>query len=133
MKIFNSGEDSAWDKKVNFVDDNNTFVGYDMSRSCCEHADWFISNTEDNKPLENEKGEYINGIIDGLEDYFFDVLYFVNVEPQKDKDSGYTYLDSGGMVRFKIVAKDKEPLYLHIYNSHNGYYGHGFESGRVFP
>lgn len=123
MKIFDSGE-NGWDEKVNFVDDNNVLVGYDMAQSCCERADWFISKTEDNNYPENG-----NKITEGLEDYFFDKDYFVEVEPAQEGSDDYKYsvLDSGGMVRFKLIAQDKEPLYLHIYNSHNGFYGHGFE------
>ena len=36
MKIF---EDNI---KVNFVDENNVFVGYDMRQSCCEQAGYFF-------------------------------------------------------------------------------------------
>ena len=31
---------------VNFVDENNTLIGYDMSQCCCEDADWFISEAQ---------------------------------------------------------------------------------------
>lgn len=39
MKIFER------DGKINFVDENNVLLGYDMSQDCCEHADWFILDT----------------------------------------------------------------------------------------
>jgi hypothetical protein len=108
--------------KVNFVDINNVFVGYDLYPDCCEHADWFISKTEDkDAPLEN------NQIKEGLDDYIFDTKYFVDVELDKD-EYGYTCLEDGGMVRFKLIAKDKPDLFLHLYNSQNGYYSHGFQA-----
>lgn len=43
MKIFTK-ENSNWDSKVNFVDENNVVLGYDLSQDCCEHADWFIAD-----------------------------------------------------------------------------------------
>jgi hypothetical protein len=121
MKIFNKTEE--WSGKVNFVDDDNVLVGYSLTQACCEHADWFISTTEDNDVKED------NGIVD-VDGYFFDKNYFVEVEPKKEGSEDYRYsvLDEGGMVRFKLVAFGKPDLFLHLYNSHNGYYGHGFEA-----
>lgn len=43
-----------------------------------------------------------------------------------DKD-GYNELDAGGMVAFKLVNGAGDEKYLHLFNCHNGYYGHGFE------
>ena len=37
MKILEIGE------KINFIDENNVFVGYDLGQNCCENASWFIS------------------------------------------------------------------------------------------
>ena len=39
-------------------------------------------------------------------------------------------LEEGGLVIFKLQSLPTNPksdLYLHLYNSHNGYYSHGFE------
>jgi hypothetical protein len=33
--------------KVNFVDDKNMVVGYDMNRHCCEKASWSFSRVSD--------------------------------------------------------------------------------------
>ena len=114
MKIFNQVQ--PWPYKVNFIDHNNVGVGYDMQQSCCEHADWFISKTEQ---------EDINGgnFRDDLSEeqlryYTFDINYFVEVDAPG--------LDEGGMVRFKLNNLHGEVAYLHLFNSHNGYYGHGF-------
>jgi len=111
MKIFD--EQSVWRSKVNFVDENNVFLGYDMSQNCCEHADWFISDElvleyPNQGILENKK------VKDGLEKYRFDTEYF------KDYDDGELH-----MAIFKIINGENEK-YIHIFNSHNGFYSHGF-------
>lgn len=116
------------DGKINFVDENNVFVGYDTSQCCCERADWFISEKEE-RQLYNEKyQEYVfkDYPADELDKYIFDINYYII-------DSRLEWLDEGSLVRFKLVANPNHPesagcpeLYLHLYNCHNGYYGHGF-------
>jgi len=120
MKIFN--KDEGWESKVNFVDDNNVLVGYDTHQDCCEQAGWFLSLTEDNEIKEDT--------IKDVEGYQFDVKYFVDVEPKQEgcEDYKYSCLDSGRMIRFRLTLEGKPDVFLHIYNSHNGYYGHGFEA-----
>lgn len=105
------------DEKVNFVDLNNVFVGYDLFQECCERAGWFISNIEQINPIEG------NGIIDKLEDYFFDKEYFSETISEHKNDLEKEI----SMIKFKLTAENKQDLYLHIYNCHNGYYSHGFE------
>lgn len=115
MKIFNREE--TFSEKVNFADENNVCLGYDMSQSCCEDADWFISEKEENHVYGSDRNHIgLQGL--NVESYVFDPKYFVEVEAASD-------LDAGGMVRFRLVSGKKE-LFLHIYNNHNGYYGHGF-------
>lgn len=122
MKIFNIARDYEKDiyySKVNFVDDSNVLVGYDTDQCCCEDAGYFISDKEEN---ENKND---NGISDGLDGYVFDKSYFAEVVPKRNEYG--SCLDCGGMVRFKLVCNGKPDLYLHLFNVHNGYYGHGFE------
>ena len=119
MKVF-EGSGSSWGSKVNFVDDNDVFVGYDSHQNCCEHADWFIAEeiTASTSHSENETG------ID-LESYVFDKDSFEEVECG-DADCS--------MVAFRLVSEGNPDLYLHLFNVHNGYYSHGFEvkhSGEV--
>jgi len=109
MKIFK--DNKKYGEKVNFIDDNNVFVGYDLSQDCCEHADFYISEKEESGIIENK-------ITEGLETYNFDTEYF--------KEVAYFDGDAGGIARFRLVAKDKPDLFLHLFNSHNGYYSHGF-------
>lgn len=116
MKVFEKDE-SSWHSKVNFVDKNDVFVGYDLGQCCCEDAGYFFStevtpyNWDDNK-LGNAN-DY------DFQDYVFDVDFFEEVESRD--------LDAGGQVVFKLIAESKPDLYLHLYNCHNGYYSHGFE------
>jgi len=113
MKIFESSND--YSEKINFVDKNNVFVGYDMGQDCCEQASWFISDSiktliPNNSELENK---------DGLTGYNFDPEYFKIIEDLAN-------LESGGMAIFRLV-RGKKQKFLHLFNCHNGYYSHGFE------
>ena len=113
MKIFDQTE--AFPGKVNFVDENNVCLGYDLQQDCYEQADWFISDKE----VEiNYDDDDVDKFRFDVEDYVFDPTYF--------KQVNCSGLDEGGMVRFRLVNGNNE-LFIHIYNSHNGYYGHGFE------
>lgn len=106
MKIF------VRDSKTNFVDENNVLVGYDSYQSCCEYADWFISDKLEEKipdPLTQP---------DDMPGWLFDPYFQHGV-------SGAEF-DGGGMVVFKL-KKDGQEKFLHLFNCHNGYYGHGFE------
>lgn len=106
-------DDDEFNKKINFVDSENKFVGFDLSERCCENFGWFISQREEDEPIDG------NGIIDGLEDYIFNQYYFGRVENSDD-------LEEGALVRFKLEAEGKPDLFLHLFNHHNGYYSHGF-------
>ena len=114
--------------RINFVDENNVFVGYNASQNCCEAFGWFISKDEKDSPFR-EDWTYLYGLLDGLReedlnDYLFDTKYYVKqVSPVDDRRAK-------ALARFRLVAQGKEPLYLHLYNVHNGYYCHGFEFGQ---
>ena len=115
MRIFNQVE--PWTSKVNFVDENNVFLGYDMEQSCCEDANWFISDRVCNRYPEDAAIRDTD-----WSGWVFDTAYFHQVF---DKDGEY-YFDGGSMVVFRIVNGDRE-MFVHLYNCHNGYYGHGFD------
>lgn len=114
MKIFNNNG------KINFVDINNVFVGFDYEASCCESFGYFLSaEILNNLPDKVENGDDFN-----LEDYVFDKTFV--------KEHILSPYDEGGSVAFRLVKDSqdespKEVLYLTLYNFHNGYYGHGFE------
>jgi hypothetical protein len=113
MKIFDNSE--PWTSKTNFVDENNVYLGYDMHQSCCENANWFISDTVCEKPMDRNHDE------GDLSAWVFDTSYFKQIV----SDDEYLF-DGGGMVAFRIVNGEKEK-FIHLYNVHNGYYGHGFD------
>lgn len=116
MKIFekSTGWTNEWyGRQVNFIDENDVFVGYDTDQSSCEDAGYFIADKITPYSYEGMEREEWD-----TEGYFFDRNFFEEVSSPD--------LDEGGMVVFKLISGDKKPLFLHIYNSHTGYYGHGF-------
>lgn len=121
MKAFTPDNTETWGEKVNFVDINNVFVGYDMSQNCCEHADWFISPsiTPWGYIKEEELKTYSH---EELEPYIFDPSFFMRVADSNANEN----LDAGAQIAFRLVAPNQPDLFLQIFNSHNGYYGHGF-------
>lgn len=126
MRIFNADAEYRWDEKVNFVDNNNVFVGYDMGQDCCEHASWFISATDHNSMPESELLE--NKDYPNIEDYSFDPTFYQERDLNaSNKDSDYGELDEGEAVAFRLTNTDGAEAFLYLFNSHNGYYGHGFE------
>jgi hypothetical protein len=102
------------DGRYNFIDDNNVLVGFDSSQGCCESFGFYFATAETNKSNEDYQPTE-------FEDYYFDVNYF--------KELSLNSGDGGGVVIFKLLPtkKKKNPMYLHIFNDHNGYYSHGFE------
>lgn len=108
MKIFNRNG------KMNFVDDNNVLVGFDYEECCCESFGWEIANPNDTQIKYNEDSDYSG--------YVFDPAFCNEL-------TGEEY-DEGGAVEFRLVKGDQE-LLLRLWNSHNGYYGHGFEMGEI--
>jgi hypothetical protein len=117
MKIFDQKD--PWHYKVNFVDENNVVLGYDMEQSCCEDANWTV--------LDEEPIDKIS---------YFDDLFRKNQEPEDYEGFVFdkTYMkdlvleggDEGSAVCFKMV-KESEEKFIVVYNAHNGYYSHGFE------
>lgn len=119
MKVFYTKVRGGIYGKVNFIDENNVFVGYDMGQVCCEYASWFIADSILNKmPSEIENS-------DGLEQFSFDPDFFEERSQLKPNDGDYDELGEGCMVVFRLTDGSREK-YLHIFNCHNGYYSHGF-------
>lgn len=115
MKVFD------FNGKINFVDENNVFLGYSLEQSCCENAGWFISDKIESTIIEeNTEIEQDDPKLDG---YVFDTTFFKEAEATED-------FDDGGMVIFRIYKvtypKPFPEKFIHLYNVHNGYYGHGF-------
>ncbi len=99
------------DKKVNFVDEYNTFIGFDTTQQCCENAGWYIS-----EELRDDVEDGIT-ILEGLDPYKIDKEYFEEVSSPQECDAT--------IVRFKLTAPELPDLYLHLFNVQNGFYSHG--------
>jgi len=109
--------DKGYGGSINFIDTNDVFIGYDLSQDCCEYADWYISESLEfvypiDKIKRMDKSLY--------EHHVFNPSFIEG--PNESSD-----LDAGMWVAFKMVDNGKPDLFLILFNSHNGYYGHGFE------
>ena len=47
MQVFEKSSDGGWGNRLNVVDENNVFVGYDFESSCCESFGYVFT---DKKP-----------------------------------------------------------------------------------
>ena len=125
---------------INFIDPLDIFVGFDYTSSCCEDFGYLFlakpfteMTPEELKALSPEDSWYNDeygpqlsesmsmfeseaAAQEALKNYIFDPLYCAN-----ENDGG-----DGGVVIFKLIGADA-PVYLHLYNHHNGYYAHGFD------
>jgi hypothetical protein len=123
VKIFENVPEANWDEKVNFIDENNVVLGYDLSESCCEHADWFLSTKPETKIVDHHEATS-----EELLDYRFCTEWYKHVTDHDNDHDEYEYeFDEGGMFIFKIINSKGDELFIHIFNCHNGYYGHGFQ------
>jgi len=109
MKIFNKN------RKINFVDDNNVFVGFDNESDYNESFGHFFTYSLD--PIEE-----VNLTEDKLEGFNFDKTFFVDtiVDPNDEEEQAVAF----------CLEKGNDKIYLVLVNSHNGYYSHGFEMGK---
>lgn len=125
MRAFTTDDVEGWEQKINFVDENNVLLGYDMSQCCCEHADWFIFDTvEQAMGLRKlrETDEFPTGDMfketTNLEPYRFDRKFYL----QANDDC-----EEGNIAVFRIIAPNLPDKYITLLNCHNGYYSHGFQ------
>lgn len=124
MVIFDKNNTpDSWRGKVNFVDNNNRLVGYDMESQCCEDFGWKITADPAWTPYPSETGAGSDLSPDALLDY-----NFVDEEPLIEDDNYKKYLEvcEVSTARFRLTNGDNE-AFLWVWNSHNGYYSHGFD------
>lgn len=113
MKIFN--RQKPFNDKVNFVDNNNVVVGFDIETICCEDVGWFISTKIEDTIKQTPTPD--------VQDYFFDTNFYIKTS----KEDGWQELITVIFRLAKNGSKNKaEELFLHLYNLQNGYYSHGF-------
>lgn len=109
------------DSKLNAVDDKNRIVGFDLDDDCCAFGGWFISDSI----VRKYPGYELEVNLADLPKYEFDPEFFERVISDG-------YMNEYGAVVFKMIPDesikfyDDLPLYLHLYNVHNGYYSKGF-------
>ena len=102
----------SWSDSVNFIDENDNFVGFDMNSNCCEDFGWYITY----EPIGFSSSYNVKELTEReLVGFKFDTTFV------DDYDFDET-------VVFRLVSDQGGVAYLHLYNSHNGYYSHGWES-----
>lgn len=116
MKIVTGPEE--WREKRNFVDENNVVVGWDYEGQCCERYGYFFDERKHDRMPDYDTTDPRDPLPDDLTPYRFDPAFF------EETSEGVS--DAGAMAIFRLTAPNKPDLFLHLYNSHNGYYSHGF-------
>lgn len=123
IKLFETGT------KLNFIDDRNVFAGFDFEQACCEWFGWRVL-------VDGRCDVYAQGDADKpgaleMQDWVFDT----ETPPREDLTGILpdVSLDEGGAVAFRIRNEWllDEKGWLVLYNSHNGYYHHGWKFGRL--
>lgn len=112
IKVFETTYDNEL-LKVNYVDDNNLFAGFDMECDCCEYPSHRIEDSDGNIIEPNYKN------------LFYDLI-FTGELPEEDE-----WCDT---CTARIPLKHKttnERYYLVFSNCHNGWYAHGYEFGEI--
>ena len=123
MKIFTP--ENSFPDKVNFVDKNNSFVGFEIGGRCCETYGWFVARKI---PMTKEefKNQYeINpNPTLGYENYTFDCELAI--------PEGYDKVFDNESLSYAVFSLSEphpnyNKIYLIIFNEQNGCYSHGFE------
>jgi hypothetical protein len=119
MKIYIC--DKNYGESINFIEDENTFLGYDYGQSCCEDFGWKLAEESNPSTIvdgtQNDHNKNEDGLQKEYPGYKFDKSY----ESVEEHNPG-----GGGEVTFRLIKDGAPNLILTIYNYHNGYYGHGF-------
>lgn len=122
IRMFNVGS------KINFVDNENAFVGFDCDQQCCESFGWALIMDRNERLLATGEKNFSDA----------DLVFDTSVEPcPQDELLKRVLLDSdyymGGTMAFRVRDEydftDKG--WLILYNCHNGFYSHGWEFGKL--
>lgn len=99
--------------KVNYVDHNNRFAGFDVIQQCCESAKHWIENSDGSHIEPDFRGD-------------FDHLQFKDDEPVK------RILGDRHVVYFSLINTETGEDYDLVFeNCHNGWYTHDYEFGAI--
>lgn len=99
--------------KVNYVDSNNLFAGFDMECDCCEDPSHRIEDTNGN--IIEPDCKYV----------FYNLIFSGELPEESEFDDTYT-----ARIPLKHQTTN-ERYYLVFENCHNGYYAHGYEFGKI--
>lgn len=109
-------ENGQWSARINFIDKNDAFVGFDYSACCCESFGYYVAEDKTSEQPD------IDLSLDG---FWFDTSVQPEyVEPPEEDRYG----EVDGALAFRCVNDKDEVRYLHLYNYHNGCYSHGWDS-----
>jgi hypothetical protein len=120
IRVFERSAKSGWGNRLNIVDHQNRVVGFDYDKDCCETFGyrWW---SHDGVDITATTGDTIDGAV-------FDPNEPATPAVVVHAADVYDDLDAGDRVFFRVLFPDgRDPIFLELYNSHNGYYGHGFE------
>ena len=110
--------DSAGDDiSINFIDENDIFLGMDLEESCCEYFGFYISEDPE-LSIENAGDQDLVDQEVDLDGYFFDVLTPTEDELCTKIDDA----DEGDHISVRIIHVEKPDLYIHLFNDHEGPY-----------
>lgn len=110
-------------QKLNVVDSNNNLVGFDMGDACCAHGGYFISETKCSKDFRDQVG-----ISDtDYPKYVFDTDFFESIDHIDDERERAVIFRMRPEYGWGEEENGKD-LYLHLFNTHNGYYSKGFKA-----
>lgn len=115
MKVFN---ETKYGERINFVDENNVFIGFDYFQSCCEDFGYAITKTCPKTFKEIETLEEIPD--DSISEYVFDTSF-------EHFPTGSDSWNEENCATFRAVDKNLNEIFITIWNAHNGYYSHGYE------
>ena len=105
---------------LDVVDSENNLVGFSLEDGCCAIGGWIISEKQAIADYEQAEQKEFD-----LSTYIFDVAY----KPEVGfSDNGDTRSVTFRMEDWSYPGEKKPALYLHLWNTHNGYYSKGFVS-----
>lgn len=118
MKIFISN------KKLNIVDKNNRFIGFDYESQCCELYGAILTSKIDDIELivksESDRHAAQDALLNAdISGYVFDPDFHLIKTFEYD-------FSNGNLAIFRILSLENEDRYIAIFNIHNGYYCHNF-------
>lgn len=102
-------------RRINFIDKNDAFVGFDYSSCCCEDFGYYITDVVTAVYPDDDLS---------LEGFWFDT----SVEPMYAESGQDAWGDEDGALAFRCINENGAVRYLHLYNHHNGYYSHGWNT-----